>query len=123
MTRTQTIRTHARLTKEADDTVEAYADHIRTRYIVPFCDKYRVVFLAGNGSWSFIVPNLPGWDNDICIGHGTEVSVPGGWKPPRGFRAAFRSLARRLDDLLDGATGEHNDVGSLCESYDPADNP
>jgi hypothetical protein len=42
-----------RLADEYDAGVSELARVVREKYIIPLCDKHRLRFTAGNGSWSF----------------------------------------------------------------------
>ena len=38
-----------------DKAIRRQAEAFRKNYLIPFCDKYKASFLAGNGGWSFFV--------------------------------------------------------------------
>lgn len=74
-------------------------DAIRSKYVIPYCERTGMRFRAGNGSWSF--------DN----GKGKYM---GEW------RDASEDLPKRMYELLVTEVAvSRNDLGSLMADYTP----
>lgn len=39
--------------KQADEQLTALAEQVRQEVIIPYCDKHKLYFQQGNGTWSF----------------------------------------------------------------------
>lgn len=102
--------------------VQAIADEVRAKYLIPFCDKHDLRFVAGMGSWVFI---------DRAGTYLFEATEYGGddWnirEDPIGFlwsgEGTTRYRCKRLLHLLNTCpAGYEQGLGSLMSDYRPGE--
>lgn len=79
--------------------IDRVIEDIRAKYVIPYCDKHNLHFVAGMGTWSFTKP----------MGYSV-----GGWNADE--------LPKRLRDALtiEYPLNKGQDIGSLMMDYKPA---
>lgn len=85
-----------RITDIADAAEQKVIDAIRTKYVIPFCDRKGWKFYAGMGTWSF-------YDSK-----------------GDSFYAQDQLPARLYAMLSENSVTSQNDIGSLMAYYTPA---
>lgn len=86
---------------EADywDAIDKIGERVRAENIAPFCEKRKLEYSAGMGSWSF-----------HSTGNRRELVADGEWLETRD---------KELASILECRTIVRQDFGSLIESYYP----
>lgn len=80
--------------------IGALAVAVRTKYVVPFCDRHGCVFKAGMGGWQF--------------------QWPDGRRATDGDGSAFRLPSRLASALKIKVFYGANSLGTIIEDYAPA---
>lgn len=89
---------------EADKVMQAVIDQVRIDLLIPYCNRTKLRFTAGMGSWSFDKANL--WKTEQVY-WGRCDKLPG------------RIPSTLYDFLHEDAVTSQNDLGSLMEDYTP----
>lgn len=50
-------RQYEAVQKQADEQLTILSEQVRQEVIIPYCDKYKLYFQQGNGTWSFWTGN------------------------------------------------------------------
>tara|TARA_R100000656_G_scaffold104176_3_gene76350 strand:+ start:16454 stop:16810 length:357 start_codon:yes stop_codon:yes gene_type:complete len=104
--------------EQYDERVSAIAEEVRRTLLIPVCDKYNMLFMAGNGTWfleltdeegeKFSVESLEAQDSEFCF-YEDKAELIKRLREDRNVRKLIEALSLSVGDF---------DLGSVTNDYD-----
>jgi hypothetical protein len=93
--------------------VDQYLAFLRDKYLIPFCDKYGIQFLAGNGTWLLSTYTT---EDDQWM----QIDADGVGYTAEYFSEAAMADIKEIAQLLRCMYIDGDEIGPIMKDYTPA---